>query len=132
MNSEIENLVISNAKAIAALTTALNQEKEERKKADLQWEKDRHKLYQYLGRIASAQSHFYEVQSDYYEQLSILSEKQTKFEEKQLEIQEKQTKLQEKQTRFEEKQTKLEEKQLEIQGEIVELLKYLSSDTTNN
>jgi hypothetical protein len=106
MNSEIENLIISNAKAISALTTALNQEKEERKKADLQWEKDRHKLYQYLGRIASAQSHFYEVQSDYYEQITILSEKQTKLEEKQI---------------------KLEEKQLEVQGQIAELLQYLSS-----
>ena len=42
---------------------------------------ERGQLYQYLGRIAAAQSNFYEVQADYYHQLAVLSERQTHTEE---------------------------------------------------
>jgi hypothetical protein len=84
---DIEKLIASNAKAIQALSEALTTEREERQKTDQRWEKERGQLYQYLGRIASAQSNFYEVQSDYYHQLALLSERQTKFEDKQAEMQ---------------------------------------------
>ncbi len=86
-DNEIKALIASNAKAIAALSEALAAEREERQKTDREWEKDRHKLYQYLGRIASAQSSFYEVQADYYQQLALVSERQTKIEEQQAEMQ---------------------------------------------
>ena len=85
--NEIKALIASNAKAIAALSEALAAEREERQKTDREWEKDRHKLYQYLGRIASAQSSFYEVQADYYQQLALVSERQTKIEEQQAQMQ---------------------------------------------
>jgi hypothetical protein len=83
----IEKLIISNAKAIQALSEALTADREERKKAEQRWEKERSQLYQYLGRIASAQSNFYEVQSDYYHQLALLSERQVNVEEKLTEMQ---------------------------------------------
>ena len=88
MKNELEKLITSNAKAIEAIANALAQEREERKKSYKKWEKDRHNLYKYLSRIASAQSNFYEVQADYYEQLSMLSERQTKIEERQVQMQE--------------------------------------------
>ena len=84
---EIQTLIASNAKAIGALSEALAAERERRQKTDREWEKDRHKLYQYLGRIASAQSSFYEVQADYYQQLALVSERQTKIEEQQVQMQ---------------------------------------------
>lgn len=91
---DIEKLVISNAKAIQALSEALTAEREERQKADIRWEKDRNQLFQYLGRVASAQSSLYEVQSDYYHQLALLSEKQTKLAEKQIKVDERLTEMQ--------------------------------------
>ena len=87
-DEEIKQLITSNAKAIEALSAALAAEKEERQKANKEWEKDRNQLYQYLGRIASAQSGFYEVQADYYHQLAELSERQTRIEERQINLQE--------------------------------------------
>jgi hypothetical protein len=84
---DIEKLIASNTKAIQALSEALTTEREERQKTDQRWEKERGQLYQYLARIASAQSSFYEVQSDYYHQLALLSERQTKVEERQVEMQ---------------------------------------------
>jgi hypothetical protein len=85
--NDIQTLIASNAKAIQALSEALAADREERQKTHEEWEKDRHKLYQYLGRIASAQSSFYEVQADYYQQLALISERQTKIEEQQVQMQ---------------------------------------------
>ncbi|GBF80980.1 hypothetical protein [Aphanothece sacrum] len=104
-DNEIKQLVASNAKTIQALANSMATDRQER-------QEERSQLYQYLGRIAAAQSNFYEIQSDYYHQLATLSEKQTKFEERQLNI--------------EEKQLKIEEKQAEMQAEIVAILRHLS------
>lgn len=87
-DNEIKQLVTSNAKAIEALTNALTVDREERRKETIQ-------LYQYLGRIASAQSNFYEIQADYYHQLATLSEKQTRLEERQIHLEERQIRLEE-------------------------------------
>lgn len=103
---EIKTLIASNAKAIAALSEALAAEKEQRQKIDRQWDRERSQLYQYLGRIASAQSSFYEVQADYYQQLALVSERQTQLEER---------------------QTKIEEQQVQMQGQIIDILKKLSN-----
>ncbi|MEA5532878.1 hypothetical protein [Crocosphaera sp. XPORK-15E] len=80
-DEELKKLIASNAKTIEALTATIAEDKAERKKAYQQWEKDRSQLYQYMGRIAAAQSSFYEVQADYYHQLATLSEKQTEMQE---------------------------------------------------
>jgi soluble lytic murein transglycosylase-like protein len=92
-DEELKQLIASNAKAIEALSAALAAERKERQKVDREWEKDRHQLYQYLGRIASAQSGFYEVQADYYHQLAELSERQTRIL---AELSERQTTIEEK------------------------------------
>jgi len=84
--ADLHQLIASNAKAIEALSSALAAEREERQRADYQWEKDRNKLNQYLGRVASAQSSLYEVQADYYSQLAELSERQIRIEEQLTEI----------------------------------------------
>lgn len=97
-DNEIKQLVASNAKTIQAVANAMAADRQER-------QEERSQLYQYLGRIAAAQSNFYEIQSDYYHQLATLSEKQTKIEERQL---------------------KIEEKQAEMQAEIVAILRHLS------
>ena len=106
--NEIKALIASNAKAIAAIYEALAAEREERQKTDREWEKDRHKLYQYLGRVASAQSSFYEVQADYYQQLALVSEKQTELDERQI---------------------KIEEQQAQMQSQIIDILKKLSNSS---
>ncbi len=111
--SEIQDLIASNAKTIQAISESLASEKEERQKKALEWEKDRNKLYQYLGRIAAAQSNFYELQGDYYQQLAILSDKHAEIEEQHKQL--------------EEKQIKLEEQQIQMQSQIIELLKKLSN-----
>jgi hypothetical protein len=49
---ELQNLITSNAKAIDALTHALNQEREERQKKEIAWEKDRKEIDELLGRVA--------------------------------------------------------------------------------
>lgn len=113
--NDLEKLMASNAKAIQALSESLAEEKKQRQKIDLKWDKERSQLYQYLGRIASAQSNFYEVQADYYEQLAIVSQKQTQIEEKQ--------------TQIEERHIQLEEQQIQMQSQIVELLKKLSNSS---
>lgn len=87
-DDEIKQLIASNAKSIEALSNAIATERVER-------EKDRSQLFQYLGRIAAAQSAFYEVQADYYEQLAKLSERQAKLSERQTKIEERQIEMQE-------------------------------------
>lgn len=124
--NDLEKLMASNAKAIQALSESLAEEKKQRQKIDLKWDKERSQLYQYLGRIASAQSNFYEVQADYYEQLAIVSQKQTQIEEKQTQIEEQ---FKERQTQIEERHIQLEEQQIQMQSQIVELLKKLSNSS---
>ncbi|MFM7440452.1 MAG: hypothetical protein ACKO2V_17960 [Snowella sp.] len=51
-DEELKNLIASNAKAIEALTHALNQEREERQKKEIAWEKDRKEIDELLGRVA--------------------------------------------------------------------------------
>ena len=65
-DDELKQLIASNAKAIEALTSALTQEREERQKKELAWEKDRKGVYELLGRVARSQSDFYATQSDFY------------------------------------------------------------------
>ena len=45
-DDELKQLIASNAKAIEALTNALTQEREERQKKELAWEKDRKGVYE--------------------------------------------------------------------------------------
>ena len=46
-DDELKQLIASNAKAIEALTSALTQEREERQKKELAWEKDRKGVMNY-------------------------------------------------------------------------------------
>ena len=54
-DDELKQLIASNAKAIEALTNVLTQEREERQKKELAWEKDRKGVYELLGRVARGQ-----------------------------------------------------------------------------
>ena len=121
-DEELKQLIQSNAKAIEALTASMAADKAERRKAYQQWEKDRNQLYQYMSRIAAAQSNFYEVQSDYYHQLATLSEKQTTFEEKQ-------TKLEERYIELQEKISQQHEHIKQQHSEIIEILNYLKKSS---
>ncbi len=47
-DDELKQLIASNAKAIEALTSALTQEREERQKKELAWEKDRKGVFDTL------------------------------------------------------------------------------------
>lgn len=76
-DEDLTKLIDSNAKAIQALTNLVNEEK-----------KEKNQLYQYLARIASAQSTFYEVQSDYYNQLGNFQEQLTNQQEQIVKLQE--------------------------------------------
>lgn len=116
-NEDVNQLIASNAKAIEALSAALVAEREERQKAYREWEKDRGQLFQYLGRIASAQSNFYQIQSDYYHQLATLSEKQTE--------------LSERQTAIEERQLQMQEQIAQQHSQIIEILNRITSEGRN-
>lgn len=94
-DDELKQLIASNAKSIEALSSSLAAERQERQRAYIEWGKDRNQLYQYLGRIAAAQSSFYEVQADYYHQLSILGERQANLAERQTRVEERQTRVEE-------------------------------------
>ena len=72
-DEELKNLIASNAKAIEALTHALTQEREERQKKEIAWEKDRKGVYELLGRVARGQSDFYATQSDFYNRIEALT-----------------------------------------------------------
>ncbi|MDJ0730695.1 MAG: hypothetical protein QNJ33_11955 [Crocosphaera sp.] len=124
---QLTKLIQSNAKAIEALTATIAADKAERKKAYQQWERDRNQLYQYMSRIAAAQSNFYEVQSDYYNQLATLSEKQTTFEQRQISLQEKQTILEERYIELQEKISEQQEQMKLQHSEIIEILNYLKN-----
>ncbi|WP_181280509.1 hypothetical protein [Aphanothece hegewaldii] len=87
-DDEIKQLIASNAKSIEALSNALTNDQKERRR-------EQTNLYQYLSRLASAQSSFYEVQADYYHQLATLQERQTRIEERQTKIEERQSKTEE-------------------------------------
>lgn len=80
-DDELKQLIASNAKSIEALSNALTSDQGNRRREQTQ-------RYQYLSRIASAQSSFYEVQADYYHQLSILGERQTNLSERQTRLEE--------------------------------------------
>ncbi len=77
-DDEIKQLIGSNAKVIEALSNALSLDRKERRK---ERRKEQAQLYQYLGRVAAAQSFFYEVQADYYHQLAALQERQSRIED---------------------------------------------------
>ena len=80
-DDELKQLIASNAKAIEALTSALTQEREERQKKELVWEKDRKGVYELLGRVARSQSDFYATQSDFYHRFDQIDERQAKMTE---------------------------------------------------
>ena len=80
-DDELKQLIASNAKAIEALTNALTQEREERQKKELAWEKDRKGVYELLGRVARGQSDFYATQSDFYHRFDQIDERQAKITE---------------------------------------------------
>ncbi len=64
----IEKIVESNARAIQALADAVASDREERKQ-------EKKRLYDYLARIASAQSDFYETQADFYRHLERMDDR---------------------------------------------------------
>ncbi|MFM6586831.1 MAG: hypothetical protein ACKPJA_02460 [Microcystis panniformis] len=64
----IERIVESNARAIQALADAVASDREERKQ-------EKKGLYDYLARIASAQSDFYETQADFYRHLERMDDR---------------------------------------------------------
>ncbi|CCI05164.1 MAG: hypothetical protein ACKPGT_16045 [Microcystis sp.] len=64
----IERIVESNACAIQALADAVASDREERKQ-------EKKGLYDYLARIASAQSDFYETQADFYRHLERMDDR---------------------------------------------------------
>jgi hypothetical protein len=80
-DDQLKQLIESNAKSIAALSDAMATEREVIAAEREERRAERVQLYQYLDRIAAAQSNFYEVQADYYHQLAVLSERQTHTEE---------------------------------------------------
>jgi uncharacterized coiled-coil protein SlyX len=68
----IEKIVESNARAIQALADAVANDREERKQ-------EKRGLYDYLARVASAQSDFYETQADFYRHLQRMDERQAQM-----------------------------------------------------
>jgi hypothetical protein len=83
-DDELKQLIASNAKSIEALSNAVASDRDSIMKAILDDRAERRKeqsqLYEYLSRIAAAQSSFYEVQADYYHQLANLQERQAKID----------------------------------------------------
>ena len=82
----LKQLMASNAKAIEALSNALVIERKQQQSEKDERRREQTQLYQYLGRLAPAQSSFYEVQSDYYHQLAELSDRWTRIDEKMAQI----------------------------------------------
>ena len=64
-DDQLKQLIESNAKSIAVLSDAMATEREAIAADREERRAERGQLYQYLGRIAAAQSNFYEVQADY-------------------------------------------------------------------
>ncbi|CCI16795.1 MAG: hypothetical protein ACK47N_23935 [Microcystis sp.] len=64
----IEKIVESNSRAIQALADAVARDREERKQ-------EQKGLYDYLARIASAQSDFYQTQADFYRHLERMDDR---------------------------------------------------------
>jgi hypothetical protein len=71
-DEELKQLIASNAKAIEALTTSMNDLKEE-------WQKDRRGIYQLLARLTRSQADFYETQSDFYRRFDEVDERQARM-----------------------------------------------------
>jgi hypothetical protein len=71
-DEELKQLIASNAKAIEALTTSMNDLKEE-------WQKDRRGIYQLLARLTRSQADFYETQSDLYRRFDEVDERQARM-----------------------------------------------------
>lgn len=113
-DDELKQLIASNAKAIEALSSSLTQERQERRNAYQEWERDRNHLYQYLGRLASAQAGFYEIQADYYRHLE-------EFQNRQLQMQ----------TDMNDYFRRLEDRQVEMQSQVIEILGRLTPKDSN-
>lgn len=71
-DEELKQLIAFNAKAIEALTTSMNEMKEE-------WQKDRRGIYQLLARLTRSQADFYETQSDFYRRFDEIDERQARM-----------------------------------------------------
>ena len=71
-DEELKQLIASNAKAIQALTTSMNDLREE-------WQKDRRGIYQLLARLTRSQADFYETQSDFYRRFDEIDERQARM-----------------------------------------------------
>ena len=67
-DEELKQLIASNAKAIEALTSSMNDFKEE-------WQKDRRGIYQLLARLTRSQTDFYETQPDFYRKFDEVDER---------------------------------------------------------
>jgi hypothetical protein len=78
-DEEIKQLIVSNAKAIQALTVSISDMKQEWQKDREEWKKDRRGLYQLLGRLTRSMSDFYEIQSDFYQRFDQIDERQERM-----------------------------------------------------
>jgi DNA gyrase/topoisomerase IV subunit B len=58
-DEDLKKLIESNAKAIQALTEAVNQDREDRKKDREEWRQDRRRVFEWMSRLAAAQADFY-------------------------------------------------------------------------
>ncbi len=75
----IEALIESNAKSIEALTHQLNQDREERKRLEKSYHKDRTHIFEWMARLAAAQADFYQAQSYYLEHIEQVDDKLTEI-----------------------------------------------------
>ncbi len=71
-DEEIKQLILSNAKAIKALTNNMAELKQE-------WHKDRRGIYELLARLTGSQADFYETQSDFYRRFDEIDERQARM-----------------------------------------------------
>ena len=76
---ELRQLIASNAKAIEALTTSINEMKSGINDFKEEAQKDRRGIYQLLSRLARSQADFYETQSDFYRRFDEIDERQARM-----------------------------------------------------
>ncbi|MBZ8179801.1 hypothetical protein [Oscillatoria salina] len=75
-DDDLKQLIASNAKSIQALTTSLNELKQEWQKDREEWQKDRKQIYQWMSRLSASQANFWETQADYYRRLEDVEDRQ--------------------------------------------------------
>ena len=75
-DEEIKQLIGSNAKAIEALTSSLNELKQEWQKDREESRKYRKQMYEWMSRLSASQANFWESQANYYSRLEDVEDRQ--------------------------------------------------------